>query len=277
MIFSIPSNSLPFTILLTVKTKRPENISIIAKDYNKKNTYYLSRNADVSGERSFTLKFPQTPKLMVLSIFNPKKGNFADDEDKSFEITNFQAKDLKTCSIWSDKDIIEFVKFAQYFSANAGELSAGDYKPSIYRSDGGNFCIDYYNKIRDRKTGKFVSTPARVGHVSRIIEISKADFEKYTVPMRMVILLHEFSHVYMNNKINREVDDEISADINALNIYLSLGYPHIEAQYAFLKVFRGANNEFNKKRYLILNDFITKFQRGELENNCVTDYSVSKK
>jgi hypothetical protein len=86
--------------------------------------------------------------------------------------------------------------------------------------------------------------------------------------MRMVILLHEFSHKYINPKLNRDIGDEVSADINALNIYLSLGYPLIEAQYAFLKVFRGANNELNKRRYLILNDFMTKFHKGELENKC---------
>jgi hypothetical protein len=93
----------------------------------------------------------------------------------------------------------------------------------------------------------------------------------------MAILLHEFSHKYMNPKIGREISDEISADINALNIYLSLGYPYIEAQYAFLKVFRGANNPFNKKRYLILDDFIKKFINGELENiSSVKSISIRK-
>lgn len=276
MIFYVPANGMPFTLLIEVTTKKPEVISIIAKDANKHNTYYISRKGDVSGLRVFELKFPQTPNLMVISIFNPKNGNYSNDEDKSFEITKFEAKELKTCSLWADRDIYNFIKFAQYFSANASVLSAGDYKPSIYRSDDGKFCIDYYQKIRNRKTGAFVSTPARIGHNTGIIEISKSDYERYTVPMRMIILLHEFSHKYMNPKIGRKISDEVSADINALNIYLSLGYPAIEAQYAFLKVFKGANNSFNKKRYLILNDFITKFSKGELENRCVVNHVVKK-
>ena len=275
MVFSIPSNGLPFTLIIGVKTTSPEDISIIAKDFHKQNTYYLSRNGVVNGYREYELKFPQTPKLLVFSIFNTKKGNSPNGEDKSFKITKFEAKDLKTSPLWADKDIYSFVKFAQEFSANASVLSAGDFKPSIYRSDDGKFCIDYYNKIRSKKTGEFVSTPARIGHSSGVIEISKQDFEKYTVPMRMVILLHEFSHKYMNPKIGKEISDEVSADINALNIYLSLGYPHIEAQYAFLKVFKGANNAFNKKRYLILDDFIKKFTKGELENGI--SKSVSKR
>lgn len=272
MTFSIPSNGLPFTILIEIKTSKPERIAIMAKDANMPNTYYMRRESQVNGKRQFELKFPQTPKLMVFSIYDSARGLLNNDQDTTFEITKFEAKDLKTCPLWADKELYSFVKFAQDFSAHASILSAGDYKPSIYRSDDGKFCIDYYNKIRNRKTGQFVSTPARIGHNSGIIEISKTDYEQYTVPMRMIILLHEFSHKYMNPKIGRKIEDESSADINALNIYLSLGYPNIEAQYAFLKVFKGANNEMNHKRYKILNDFITKFSEGELENKCNTSY-----
>jgi len=276
MIFQIPSNTLPFSILIGIKTKSPEYLNIIAVDKDKSNTVYINRNGEINGLREFQLNFPQTPNQMELSITNRKNGNFNSQEDKSFQVVKFEVLSLKTCNLWADEDIRNFVKFAQYFSANANELSAGDVKPSIYRSDDGKFCIDYYNKIRDAETGAFVGTPARIGHNTGVIEVSKLDFEQYSIPMRMVILLHEFSHKYMNPKIKREIGDEISADINALNIYLSLGYPLIEAQYAFLKVFRGANNATNHKRYLILNDFMTKFNNGELENKCNTN-SVSKR
>lgn len=276
MNFTIPSNGLPFTIILGIQTKSPEEISVIAKDFSKPNTYYISRKGTVNGYQEYELKFPQTPRLLVFSIFNTKKGNTPNDEDKSFSIVKFDAQELKTYPLWADKDINNFVKFAKEFCANASVISAGDRKPSIYRSNDGKFCIDYYNKIRNRKTGEYVSTPARIGHNTGIIEISKSDFEKYTIPMRLVILLHEFSHKYMNPKIGREISDEVSADINALNIYLSLGYPMIEAQYAFLKVFKGANNELNKRRYLILDDFMKKFESGELENKTMTSQSLKK-
>jgi hypothetical protein len=270
MTFSIPSNGLPFSLMVGIKTNKPETICIEAKDAYKPDSIYIGRNGLIKdGYRVFELKFPQSPKLMQISIFNKSKGNYPSNEDKSFEIVKFEPNELKSCPLWADKDIHNFVKFAQDFCGNSSVISAGDYKPSIYRSDCGKFCIDYYKKIRNRKTGQYVSTPARIGHSTGIIEISKSDFDKYTIPMRMAILLHEFSHKYMNPKIGREISDEVSADVNALNIYLSLGYPHIEAQYAFLKVFKGANNEFNKKRYLILDDFIKKFVGGELENRCL--------
>lgn len=277
MTFSIPSNGLPFSLVVGIKAPKPEEICIEAKDAYKPNSFYISRKGEVkNGYRVFELKFPQSPKLMQISIFNKANGNYPTTEDNSFEIVKFEPNELKNCPLWADKDIHNFVKFAQDFCANSSVISAGDYKPSIYRSDCGKFCIDYYQKIRNRKTGQYVSTPARIGHSTGIIEISKSDFDNYTIPMRMAILLHEFSHKYMNPKIGREISDEVSADINALNIYLSLGYPHIEAQYAFLKVFRSANNDFNKKRYLILDDFIKKFVNGELENRCLNTNLVKK-
>ncbi len=273
MIFAIPSNKMPFTIIVGVRTKKSADITITAKDYHKKDSYYISRAGTVDGYREFELKFPQTPRVMTISVFNEKNGNYKGGEDKSFIITKFEVKKLKTCPLWSNTDLASFIKFAQEFSANASIISAGDFKPSIYRSDDGKFCIDYYNKIRDRKTKEFVGTPARIGHNSGIIEVSKSSFLQYTIPIRMVVLLHEFSHKWMNPITNKEISDETAADINALNIYLSLGYPSIEAQYAFLKIFRVANNEFNHKRYVILDDFIKKFTEGQLENQCVVDYS----
>lgn len=276
MIFNIPSNTLPFSLILGIQTNSPEKINIIALDAAQQKTIYINRNAEIKGYREFELKFPQTPYNMVLSITNQKFGNLSDSQlDKTFKVKKFEVKELKTCPIWMDDDIKNFVEFAKWFCGNASVLSAGDMQPSIYRSDNGKFCIDYYDKIRSRETGEFVGTPARIGHNTGVIEISKVDFLKYSVPMRMIIILHEFSHKYMNPKLNRDIGDEVSADINALNIYLSLGYPSIEAQYAFLNVFREANNIMNKRRYLILNDFMKKFNNGELQNNCAINYPLS--
>ena len=81
--------------------------------------------------------------------------------------------------------------------------------------------------------GKPLKTPARISRHDGVIEISKKYFKQYTVPMRMAILLHEFAHFYLNNNPR----DESEADLNALTIYLSMGYPRIEAYQAWLEVF----------------------------------------
>ena len=105
--------------------------------------------------------------------------------------------------------------------------------------------------------GQELTTPARVGRNTGIIQVSKQAFTKMTVPMRMAILLHEFSHFYLNEKI----DDEMEADLNGLLIYLSLGYPRIEAYQAFLETFKERPSHLNKARYDLINKFINDFEK----------------
>jgi hypothetical protein len=266
MIQVVQTNKKPQTMVIRVETKKPEEICIIAKDKNKPNTFYVKRKGIVNGVRDFELKFPKSPSETIVAAYNKKSG-LIQGTDPTFKISDFKTKELATCPIWMSPETISFIKFAQEFSENASVLSAGDKIPHIYRSDDGKFNFDYYLRIRDRQTGDYVNTPARIGHLTGIIEISKKDFLKYSVPMRMIILLHEYSHKYLNPKINREISYETGADINALLLYFSLGYSEMEAHQAFLYVFRGADNDMNHKRYLIIKDFINKYSKGQI-NNC---------
>ena len=67
--------------------------------------------------------------------------------------------------------------------------------------------------------------------------------------MRMAILLHEFAHYYLNDNM----EDEIEADRNGLEIYMALGYPRIDAYNVFLDVFENSPSELNMDRYKALN------------------------
>jgi hypothetical protein len=263
----LPTNKKPFRLFVTVVANRNLTLRLVAKDTRKPSTYYLNRTCAMrAGSRQFVMKFPLSPDVMRISIFNQMNGNYDMDEDTSFTITEFKPDRLKTCPLWEDKLTYSFINFAQDFAENASVYSAGDKHPHIYRSNDGRFTIDYYDIIRDNGTP--TSTPARIGHNRGIIELSKNAFMNYTVPMRMIILLHEFSHKWKNPQIGREIGYETGADINALKIYLSLGYPEIEAHRAFLNVFRKADGEGNHKRYKIINDFITKFNQGLIEGSC---------
>ena len=271
MIFpSFATNKVPFTIIIGIQTKVPLEIRLQAKDSQKPATYYVNRKGVVNGYREFELKFPQVPENMIVNVFNIANGNYKDDEDKSFVVTKFEAKPLKTNPIWMNEQDASFIKFAQFFCDNASVLTAsipsgdGIIRPSVYRSNEYQFTFDYYNQILDRKTQKVVNTPARIGHNSGVIEISKECFLRYSVPMRMIILLHEYSHKWKNPENGRKIGYETGADIAALNMYLSLGYSDLEAHQAFLTVFRGANNAVNKHRYLIIKDFISKYKSGNL-------------
>lgn len=273
----LPTNKVPFSLALGIKTSKPEKIVVRVSDNRKPHTYYISRKIAINGYRELNLNLPQCPTACVLTIYNASNGNKATHQDKSFKIERLEAENLEHCPIWMKGDTASFVKFAQEFSENASILSAGKYSPSIYRSDDAKFHIDYYDQIYDKHTKKFLSTPARIGHTSGIIEVSKKDFLGYTVPMRMIILLHEYAHKYLNPTINKPIAYETGADINALHIYLALGYPPSEAHYSFLEVFKDANNEANTKRYLIIKDFIHKFTNGEIEGSCKLKTNISGK
>jgi len=260
----LPLNKVPLTLIVGVRTKQKMNIKIEIKDNKKPDTYYVNRGAKVNGYREFNLPMPQSPKGAIFTMYNVANGNLPVNKDTSFVIEKFEVGQLKDCPIWMKKDTHSFVKFAQNFAENASILSAGKKRPHIYRSKDAKFHIDYYDKIIDHTTGKMLMTPARIGHQSGVIEVSKSDFMKYTVPMRMIILLHEYAHKYMNPDIAKPISYETGADINGLSVYLSLGYSPLEAHYAFLNVFRDANNANNTKRYKIIKDFIEKFTSGEL-------------
>ena len=78
--------------------------------------------------------------------------------------------------------------------------------------------------------------------------------------MRMAVLLHEFSHYWLN----RDIDSEIEADLNGLALYLSLGYPRISAFNSFVKVFMNAPTQQNHERMEIIKKFIANFESGSL-------------
>jgi hypothetical protein len=151
--------------------------------------------------------------------------------------------------------IRSFVKFAQKFCFNVSELEPEE----TYRSDDGEYFIQLKQQIKDAN-GKVLGTPARIGRRTGVIQVNKTQFEAFTIPMRMAILLHEFSHFYLNEKM----DDEMEADLNGLLIYLGLGYPRIEAYQAFLETFKNAPSNLNKKRYDMINNFINNFEKMDI-------------
>jgi hypothetical protein len=81
--------------------------------------------------------------------------------------------------------------------------------------------------------------------------------------MRIAILLHEFSHKYKNPKIGLEIGNEIGADINALYIYLGLGFSKIDAICVFGQVFLKAQTPGNQARMRKIMDYINKFENQE--------------
>lgn len=277
MNFFYPSKRKELTYEIKVVTPpkaAPIKMVVRVKDPNKKGACYTNRHKMVSGSATFEVRMPQSPDTSLIQVFNAKNGNLKLGQDATFQVA-LKVKPLqKTLTCFDgDKNITRFVKFAQEFSENAGIISAGNESQgqSIYESDDGKFRIIYSDYIIDnnsvipdfktktfvpnRNFGKRLATPARISQSKGIIEIAKSSFIQYTIPMRMAILLHEFSHFYLN----QNPKNEIEADLNALLIYLGMGYPRIEGHDAFLEVFKNSPSGLNYERYEKIKKFIKNF------------------
>ena len=203
----------PITLLIEVATNGPQKIGVVVQDANKKNTKYTNRWSTITGRGKFYVRMPISPYEALVSVYNKAHGNQRRGEDNTFKIINIEAVPLKRkmdCVDWDNKKIKDFVRFSQQFSENCGVLSAGKFpNGSTYISDEGNFRIDYFDDIRSKR-GMVIPTPARISQSKGIIQVSKEHFKKFTVPMRMAILLHEFSHFYLNKDMKDEEHENAS-------------------------------------------------------------------
>ena len=252
MIFSVPTRHEELTLLVKVKTYESQKIRIKVIDAEQPYTTFTDRFRTVDGESIFFVRMPVSPREAMVYIFNEANGNMQVGADPSLEVISITKEPLeKKLDVidFSNGQVRSFVNFATRFAYNAGSLPSG-----TYTSDDRKFVIKYLPTIQDN--GVEQTTPARIDIDSGIIEISKKQFRDFTVPNRMAILLHEFSHVYLNDNI----DDEVEADLNGLLIYLGLGYPRIEAFEVFAKTFLAAPTEQNEMRYQKIVNFIDNFE-----------------
>jgi len=240
------TNNKALTLLLPIQAN--EDVRVVVYDKFKANTIYSDRTSKIKGKENFIIRLPQSPRFASIRVIS-KSGRHRVLEPKEVPL-----KTKVSAFNYKDPVIISFVTFAQEFAENAAILDAND---AVYRSDDGVVCVKYVNAIKNPKTGEEMNTPARIGVQTGTAEISKSKFLAYNVQGRVAILLHEFSHFYLNKNIKNEVE----ADKNALRILLGLGYSKTEIASIFLKVLHNSENRENKKRYLILEDFLKNFEK----------------
>jgi len=255
-----------FTIRIDLETSTPQKIMIKAYDENLKNTCFTNRYDVVIGKKSYWVRMPVSGQVTVIEIYNDANGNQkADNSFKVKSITKVPLERKLDVVDFKDGRLKRFVKFATRFCFNAGVM-----EPGFYPSAGGEFKILYNPEIISSVNKQVLGTPARINKDTGQIELSRNKFIEMTVPMRMAILLHEYSHFYINTDINSETE----ADLNALTIYLGLGYPRIEACEAFLVTFQKsaqgptplneAQKAANANRYNIIHRFIEEFENRKL-------------
>jgi len=248
MVTKVTLNEQSTKLKIVIETKFKEKIWIQVRDANRKNTYYTKRYGFVDGKEEFVVLMPQAPIEAVVMVFNNNNGMIRNDS--SFRVTEVKPTPYKVPRYNFSKKTQSFVKFAQEFSDECGYLSSSP-QGDVYMSNNGKYRIDYFDQIRN-VNGLVLKTPARISQVNGRIEVSAEQFRAMTIPMRMAILLHEYSHFYLN----RNPSNEVEADLNGLNIYLKLGYPKIDIYNVFLSVFKTAPSEPNKRRFEKLDKFV---------------------
>lgn len=246
----------PMELAVSIKCAGKCMFRVTATDL-KPFSNYADRKIEVNEDRTIFLKLPVTPKKLKILIECVKA-----DGSKTDFIAKIVEKDLTTYNIDIDRKTKDFLDLAVYFSQVAG-FEKSNVNGRIFRTENGVFNIKYYPKIVDFRTGKTLNTPARIGHNTGIIEVSQLSMIKYTVAMRMIILLHEFSHKYKNPEMGLKISNEVGADINALYIYLGLGFSKVDAIFVFANVFLKAQSQSNLNRMRKIMDYIKRFENEE--------------
>lgn len=262
-------NSKPCTIMVRMSSNFPKKVYLKVSDSEKPNTCFTNRFFTLEGEQSLYIRLPISPNRAEILVMSEEELDGSKDPNfKVLELKKLPLKRALGSFNHANPTIRNFVAFAQEFSAKAGYISA---KGSIYSSNDGQFRIDYLDDIIDYQSSKSLKTPARISRRQGIIEVSKKKFSEYTVPMRMAILLHEFSHYYLNTVMSNETE----ADLNGLLIYLGLGYPRVDAYNVFTQVFMTSPTELNADRMKIIDDFIRNFE-GKYIDMTYSDESLYK-
>ena len=247
-----------FCLYVTVKCQGEKSFRVTANDRGRENSKYADRIIMVkpqdNGTRDIYLSFPVSPRKLLITVMDIKN-----PLDKDFEIT-LKEGNMKPDNAWMDAETRSFVQMAIIFSQISGFTKPENpYTP--YKSSDNLYNIKYFDVITEK--GRQLNTPARIGHATGTIEVSKVRFDKYTIPMRMIILLHEFSHKYKNPKMGLDISNETGADVNALYIYLSMGFSKIDAIYVFAKVFYNAQTDGNIKRMRVIMQYIEKYENDK--------------
>ena len=217
--FRLLTRKKPVQVVIPLESKEPVELFIIGYDPRSPNTEYFSRRIEINGEDEVEFNCPQSPNILKVIIWSTGSGKFT--------VPGINYFPLDTINNFIESASQPDTRFIEKFSRRAGRLPANRF----YRHRGAHFKIHYLPVIRNDK-GKEHPTPARIHVTLPIIQVSKKHFKKMTVPARIAILLHEYSHNFMNY----DQDNEFEADENAMDMYTQLRYPKLEAIYAFTNV-----------------------------------------
>lgn len=240
-------------MLVGIRVLRPVALRLSVFDAQTKRLF-LDRKVKMHRNGTIRLKVPIASDELILEVVDrnlPRaKSAFRVDELKVLLDTK--------CPIELTQEDRAFIRFAKWFATECSRLQAGE-KGTLYTSDG--YSILFLDQIMDN--GIALSTPARIARSSGIIEVSKRLTTDYTVPMLIVMLLHEYAHKFKNKEYGKKESNELSADLIACHITLNLGFDPFEVEQSFEAMFSRKKTDLNKRRMAAIREFIQIFNKNE--------------
>ena len=215
MRYEINLKERPSVIYITVESNTPKRLSFIGYNSDKNNTTYFSRSKEISGVQVVEIPMPLTPNVLTIDI-SQEDGKFG----SFIKVLKIYVTDMPSKTTSFPKNTLEFYNFMKVVAERTGYLKSG-----FYVSKDENFVI----WVKDHLDGD--STPARVNRRTGVTKWNLSKMKDYTVFMRVFIGLHEFFHYAL------QTTNEIAADTGALKVYLAMGFPKSEANYAMTKIF----------------------------------------
>ena len=227
--FILQTRKRPVTVAMPIQTENGEaEIYIVGYDPASPKTEYFTRRIIVNGSDTVEFQCPQTPRKLKIIAWSKGTKKFTIPK---ITVTPFQ----RYLNLTEDEK--PDIAFIEKFARRVGRLPAR----RTYRYKGANFKIELLPVIR-KDNGSEHPTPARI-HVSKpIMQVSKKHFNEMTIPQRVAILTHEYSH----NFINYNKDSEFEADENMVDLYKGLGYGKLEAVYAFANVMSDTDTNYER-------------------------------
>lgn len=226
--YILRTNKKPVTVIVPFITKEPVEIFITGYDPASPKTEYFSRRILVEGSDKVDFNCPQSPRRLKVIIWST--------DNKKFTVPSIEVNPFSRMLNFSE-DESHNIKFIERFSRIEGRLAPR----RIYTFPGAKFKIQLLPVIL-KDDGTEHSTPARIHTTLPLIQVSKKHFDKMTIPQRIAILGHEYSH----NFVNMDQDSEVEADSNMVEIYEQLGYPKLEAVYAFANVMNDTDINYER-------------------------------
>jgi len=223
-----------------IEFEQPFDLRATGVDASNSKTQFFNRLI-YSTRPIFSVDFtlPISPKELLISFTNEVNNN-----DNMYRIVSMEADFLKNPGV----DLTAFdhknIEWLKKFCKEASYLPCGE-----YRQIGSNVWINYLPQITEN--GVVLDTPARVDHDTGEIQINASMFRNFTVPIRMVILTHEFSHWRYDNT------NETFCDLEALRICLGLGFPKTECIYAFTNILNSTHQNDARMKQIVnyINNF----------------------